>query len=75
MALSHYRRTPRKSLWLSPDEYNTLNTLKTRYEANSGETDWGKFLLLLAGVAIGIGLINTLSNSNQQRPDNDEDEH
>lgn len=58
-----YGRLPRKSVWLSPDEYNTLHTLKSQYEANSGETDWGKFLLLLAGVAIGVGLLKALSSA------------
>jgi len=66
VALGQYSRAPRKSLWLSQDEYNTLNMLKSQYEVNSGQTDWGKFLILLAGVAIGVGLINALSNSDQQ---------
>lgn len=56
-----YKRMPRKSVWLSPDEYNTLESLKSKYEASSGSTDWGKFLLLLAGVAIGVGLVKALS--------------
>jgi hypothetical protein len=66
MMPTQYHRLPRKSVWLSADEYNTLNGLKRQYEANSGATDWGKFLLLLAGIAIGAGFLNALFNSNQQ---------
>jgi hypothetical protein len=66
MMPTQYHRLPRKSVWLSQDEYNTLNGLKGQYEANSGGTDWGKFLILLAGIAIGVGFLNVLSNSNQQ---------
>ncbi len=68
MTLSkNHSRLPRKSVWLSTDEYNTLNTLKRQYEANSGATDWGKFLLLLAGVAIGVGLVKALSRTGSDR--------
>lgn len=50
----------RKSVWLSVDEYNTLNRLKRQYEAQVGSTDWGKFLLFLAGIAIGAGITTAL---------------
>ena len=73
MALAgNYQRTPRKSIWLSQDTYSTLNGLKQQYENVAGDTDWGKFLTLLAGIAIGAAFISALSQrnsqSNQSRP-------
>ena len=51
------QRRERKSIWLSPDAYNALEGLKGQYEEALGPTDWGKFLLFVAGVAIGAGAL------------------
>ena len=55
-------RRPRKSIWLSPDEYNVLAGLKQDYENRVGSTDWGKFLVFIAGAAIGLKLLGELFN-------------
>jgi hypothetical protein len=62
----NYQRTPRKSIWLSQDTYSTLNVLKNQYETVAGNTDWGKFLLLLAGIAIGTAFLSSITQQNSQ---------
>jgi hypothetical protein len=64
--IENYQRTPRKSIWLPQDTYSTLNGLKQQYETVAGDTDWGKFLLLLAGIAIGAAFLSSLSQRNSQ---------
>ena len=55
------RRRERKSIWLSPDAYKALEGLKAQYEDAVGPTDWGKFLLFVAGVAVGSGALTALA--------------
>lgn len=54
-------RRERKSIWLSPDAYKALEGLKAQYEDAVGPTDWGKFLLFVAGVAVGSGAVAALT--------------
>lgn len=66
----NYPRTPRKSIWIPQDAYSTLSGLKQQYETVSGETDWGKFLTLLAGIAIGAAFIKALSQQETKKKKN-----
>jgi len=60
--------TERKSIYLRPAEYNALQRAKANYEqANGSATDWGAFLLLLLGLAIGAKLLNDLSRNDRER--------
>ena len=58
--MENYQRRERKSIWLSTDEFNTLNGLKQQYENSVGPTDWGKFLLLVLGIAIGSKILSDI---------------
>jgi hypothetical protein len=58
--MENYQRRERKSIWLSNDEFNTLNGLKQQYENSVGSTDWGKFLLLVLGIAIGSKILSDI---------------
>ena len=66
-----YRRRNRKSIWLSPDEYNTLNGIKQRYESKVGPTDWGKFLLFIIGIAIGSKLLSDILKAESNKNNTD----
>ena len=60
MSTTAHRRE-RKSIWLSPDAFKALEGLKAQYEEAVGPTDWGKFLLFVAGVAVGSGALTALT--------------
>jgi len=60
-------RTIGKTIYLRQSEFNALSQAKLSYEqANGSNTDWGAFLLLLLGFAIGAKLLDTWVQNQQQ---------
>jgi len=46
-----------KTIALRPSQYQTLLELKNAHEAQVGPTNWGEFLLLLAGLYFAYTLL------------------
>jgi len=57
----------RRSIWLSSDKYNALSQVKSRYERANGSTDWGSFLLFIAGVALANRVLSDILDDSEKK--------